>query len=394
MRKSFWVPITLGLAACLALPLPGLSAPLSQRIEEKQAQLERSKRREGVLTTTIQRYDTRIESLQGEIKATRSRLGRVQHSLDRQRAELLEVRDRLEAARDRLERLQRELATAREVLAARLVEIYKADTPDALTVVLEADGFGDLLERAEFLERISAQDREITDEVRRLRNQAERQADQLAELERREQLTAERILRERDAVAAARDQLVSSREELVGAQSDRRGALAQVRDSRVRLEGDLAALEREQARVQAALQGAGQQAFTPQRGAGPIRQGSGQLIWPVNGSVVSPFGMRWGRLHAGVDIAAAAGTAIRAADSGRVVLLGWVGGYGNYTCVQHTGSLSTCYAHQSSFATSNGASVSQGQVIGYVGCTGHCFGDHLHFEVRVNGSPVDPMGYL
>ena len=114
----------------------------------------------------------------------------------------------------------------------------------------------------------------------------------------------------------------------------------------------------------------------------------------MNGPVVSPFGMRWGRLHAGVDIAVGSGTPIRAADSGQVVLMGWVGGYGNYTCVQHTGSLSTCYAHQSSFATSNGAGVSQGQVIGYVGCTGHCFGDHLHFEVRVNGAAVDPMGYL
>jgi murein DD-endopeptidase MepM/ murein hydrolase activator NlpD len=114
----------------------------------------------------------------------------------------------------------------------------------------------------------------------------------------------------------------------------------------------------------------------------------------VSGPVVSPFGMRWGRLHAGVDIAVGSGTAIRAAAGGRVVLMGWVGGYGNYTCIQHSGSLSTCYAHQSSFATSNHASVGQGQVIGYVGCTGHCFGDHLHFETRSGGSPVDPMGYL
>ena len=107
----------------------------------------------------------------------------------------------------------------------------------------------------------------------------------------------------------------------------------------------------------------------------------------MNGPVVSPFGPRWGRLHAGVDIAVGSGTPIRAADSGSVVLMGWVGGYGNYTCIQHTGSLSSCYAHQSSFATSNGAGVKQGQVIGYVGCTGHCFGDHLHFETRINGSP-------
>ena len=89
-----------------------------------------------------------------------------------------------------------------------------------------------------------------------------------------------------------------------------------------------------------------------------------------------------------------AGTPIRAADSGKVVLLGWTGGYGNYTCIQHNASLSTCYAHQSSYSTSNGASVSKGQVIGPVGCTGHCFGDHLHFETRVNGSPVNPAGYL
>jgi murein DD-endopeptidase MepM/ murein hydrolase activator NlpD len=253
-------------------------------------------------------------------------------------------------------------------------------------VVLEADGFGDLLERAEFLERISEQDREITDEVRALRDRAEEQAKRLAELEEREELAAERILRWRDQIAAVQGQLVSSRDELASARADRRGALSQVHSSRVALEGDLRELEEEQARVTAALQGA--------PAPGPVRQGSGSLIWPVNGPVVSPFGMRWGRLHAGVDIAVPSGTPIRAADSGRVALMGWVGGYGNYTCIQHNASLSTCYAHQSSFATSNGANVSQGQVIGYVGCTGHCFGDHLHFETRVGGSPVDPLGYL
>jgi murein DD-endopeptidase MepM/ murein hydrolase activator NlpD len=104
--------------------------------------------------------------------------------------------------------------------------------------------------------------------------------------------------------------------------------------------------------------------------------------------------MRWGRLHAGIDIAVPSGTPIRAADSGRVVLAAYTSGYGNYVCIQHNSSLSTCYAHLSSYATSSGAAASQGQVIGYVGCTGHCFGDHLHFETRVNGSPVDPMGYL
>jgi murein DD-endopeptidase MepM/ murein hydrolase activator NlpD len=387
MKKSFLLPIALAVMALLVLPLPGLSAPLSTRIDQKREQIERHRAKEGVLSTTIERFSTRIDAVQGEIAATERQLARVQSSLDRQKAKLLEVRNRLEEARDRLERLRSELATARRVLAKRLVEIYKADSPDALTVILSADGFGDLLERAEFLDRISDQDREITDRVRGLRDEAKDQAIELARLEEQEQLAAERILRERDQIAAVESQLVGARDELASARADKRGALALVRDSRVRLEGDLAALEREQARVRAALQGA-------VSSGGPIRQGSGQLIWPVNGPVVSSFGMRWGRLHAGIDIAVPSGTPIRAADSGRVVLMGWVGGYGNYTCVQHTGSLSTCYAHQSSFATSNGASVGQGQVIGYVGCTGHCFGDHLHFETRVNGSPADPMGYL
>jgi murein DD-endopeptidase MepM/ murein hydrolase activator NlpD len=386
MKKSFWLPIALGLSAYLVLPLPGLSAPLSDRIDQKRVEIERAKQKEGVLTTTIQGYSDRIDGLEGQIQAVQSRLDRAQASLDRQKNELLEVRDRLEVARDRLARLRGELATARRLLAQRLVEIYKSDTPDALTVVLESDGFGDLLERTAFLERISDQDREITDRVRGLRDQAQDQATELAELEEREQLAAERILRERDQIAAAQGQLVSSRDQLASARADKRGVLAQVHAQKQDALEDLASLEAEQARVAGALQGAAP--------PGPIKQGSGQLIWPVNGPVVSPFGMRWGRLHAGVDIGVPSGTPIRAADSGTVVLMGWVGGYGNYTCVQHTASMSTCYAHQSSFATSNGANVSQGEVIGYVGCTGHCFGDHLHFEVRINGSPVDPMGYL
>ena len=221
-----------------------------------------------------------------------------------QKAELLAVRDRLEGARDRLERLRSELVTARRVLAARLVEIYKADSPDALTVILSSDGFGDLLERAEFLDRISDQDRQITDRVAGLRDKAHAQATQLADLEEREQLAAERILRERDQIASVENQLVGARDQLASARADQRGALAQVHSSRVALEGDLKALEAEQARVAGRHPGISR--------AGTFKQGSGQLGWPVNGSVVSPFGMRWGRLHAGIDIAVPSGTPVHA----------------------------------------------------------------------------------
>jgi murein DD-endopeptidase MepM/ murein hydrolase activator NlpD len=392
MKRYFGVAITLGLSAYFVLPMPGLSAPLSQRIDKTRELVQSKKYKEHVLSETIAGYTVKIDSLQGDIRALQRKQNRVQATLDQKRAELLEVRGKLDAARDRLARLRKELARAMDALAERLVELYKSDEPDALTVVLEADGFSDLLEREEFLERIGDQDQRIIERVRRLKAQAKRQAEVLAELEQRVEDAANAILAQRNELAQSKNQLLRSRNQLATVRGDRQAALASVRESRVKLEGDLRAMEAEQARIQARLSSQQGSAFSGP--AGPIKHGSGQLIWPVNGPVVSPFGMRWGRLHAGIDIAVPAGTPIRAADSGRVVLLGWTGGYGNYTCIQHTATLSTCYGHQSGYATSSGASVSQGQVIGYVGCTGHCFGDHLHFETRINGSPVDPMGYL
>lgn len=392
LRKTFWVPLLVAVAAYLLVPLPGRSAPLSKRIDAKRGELEAKRRKEAVLSTTIQRYNTRIGALQGEVRSTQRRLSVVQSELDDRRAELLRVRDDLEVARDRLERARSELKASRRALANRLVELYKADEPDALTVVLEADGFADLLERTDFLERISKQDSEIVGKVRVLKERAERAERLLADLEHRKRVAAQAILLRRDDIAATRDRLTSARGELRTERNGRRVTLAKVRRQRLRAQEDLAALEREQAKVRDALAGAAPGAFSP--GAGPIRRGSGRLIWPISGPLTSPFGMRWGRLHAGIDISAPNGTPIRAADSGRVVLLGFTGGYGNYTCVQHTGSMSTCYAHQSGYNTASGAGVRQGQVIGYVGNTGHSFGAHLHFEVRINGSPVDPLGYL
>lgn len=130
----------------------------------------------------------------------------------------------------------------------------------------------------------------------------------------------------------------------------------------------------------------------PERPAAP---GGGQMAWPVRGPVVSPFGQRWGRLHAGIDIAASTGTRILAAATGRVSIRGPVSGYGLYTCLEHQPPLSTCYAHQSRLGpTPIGGVITRGALVGYVGCTGHCFGPHLHFEVRKNGHPIDPQPYL
>jgi murein DD-endopeptidase MepM/ murein hydrolase activator NlpD len=122
--------------------------------------------------------------------------------------------------------------------------------------------------------------------------------------------------------------------------------------------------------------------------------GSATIARPVKGTQSSPFGMRWGRMHEGVDLAAPSGTPIRAAACGSVSFAGQQSGYGNIVCITHTSQFSTCYAHMSRFATSQGARVQQGQVIGYVGCTGNCTGPHLHFETRINGQAQDPSRYL
>ena len=131
----------------------------------------------------------------------------------------------------------------------------------------------------------------------------------------------------------------------------------------------------------------------------PVVGGSGALVWPVRGPVTSPFCERraWEACHPGVDIGVASGTPILAAAAGRVSVVqpaGSSGGYGNFTCLQHTSAVSTCYAHQQRFLVHVGEIVGRGQPIGISDCTGRCYGPHLHFEVRLDGHPVCPAPYL
>ena len=121
---------------------------------------------------------------------------------------------------------------------------------------------------------------------------------------------------------------------------------------------------------------------------------SASLASPVKGVQTSPYGMRWGRMHEGVDIGAASGTPVHAAACGTVTVRGQQSGYGNIVCITHTNSFATCYAHLSGFAVASGQRVTVGQTIGYVGCTGNCTGPHLHFETRVGGQAQDPRRYL
>jgi murein DD-endopeptidase MepM/ murein hydrolase activator NlpD len=360
-------------ATALALSAGAPAQDLQAELDTKEVELQEEQEQKGVLTQTISKYTEQIDQLAGEVAVLRNREAVVQEELDRVEHELAIETENLRILRSRLERSLDELAD-------RLVAMYKADEPDALTVILESDGFDDLLDRYQYLANVEQQDSAIANRVHGLRNETKYTVIRIREA--RDELAAKKAELER-----TREQLEAREAELDAVRGQKQSALSDTRQNIERLEGDIGDLQDE---IAAQLQSS-----TGAVPAGPIPgESSSGFIWPVNGPVVSPFGMRWGRMHEGVDIAVPAGTPIRASASGRVALAAYTGGYGNYTCVDHGGGLATCYAHQSSYAVGSGQSVRQGQVIGSVGCTGSCFGDHLHYEVRVNGAAVDPMGYL
>jgi murein DD-endopeptidase MepM/ murein hydrolase activator NlpD len=384
------------------LPLVSQGSPspgqIQKKIDRKEAQIRYHRGRERLLTSDISNFTHRINSLQADITQLQTRQVRIESDLAVKRAELSRTQEKLRQERLRLTRLRARLAEARTLLAQRLVEIYKADKPDVVTVILESNGFADLLERTEFIQRVSQQDQRIIVRVKTAKANATATAAKLDTLQTRQQKLTRIVQNRRDQVVAVKTELVDRRGRWQAARSEKFTALASTRSRRHDLQDDLGSLRAQQAKITAALQAAAGSAGG-NLPAGPIRGGSGGMIWPVNGPITSPFceSRAWESCHPGIDIGVPSGTPIRAAASGRVVLLqgvGASGGYGNFTCLQHTASLSTCYAHQRNFAVSMGQSVQQGQVIGYSDCTGRCFGPHLHFEVRVNGHVVNPMNYL
>lgn len=378
------------LVALLAISAPASAADLQSELDAKEAKLEKIHARQGVLTTTITRYRERIERLTAEVAALRTQEAAVRARLNEKQAELDHAVAELDLAKKRLVAMRARLKRALVTLRERLVAIYETGTPDVLSVIVEAGGFDDLVNRTEYLNRINGMDEAIVTRVRDLRDRVKRTVMRLRTVKERIEAARDAIAAEEQALASARAAVEGRQAELVSARRQREQALAQISDHEDHVEGAVAEI---QAEIAAQLQSTSSAPLP----AGPIRYGSGQLIWPVDGPVVSGFGPRWGSMHEGIDIAVPAGTPIRAAASGTVVLLeseASSGGYGNFTCLDHGGGLQTCYAHQSSFAVGSGQSVSQGDIVGYVGCTGHCYGDHLHFEVRVNGAPTDPLGYL
>jgi murein DD-endopeptidase MepM/ murein hydrolase activator NlpD len=378
-------------AAPAAGDVYGRKHSVDARISALHARAAAAQQRAEQLVAEIDSVNSRIHGLEARVGDVNTRLAALETdlALHRRRLDGLTELFRVQTRRYTFLRRQYSLAVAR--MNARIVEIYEQGDVSTLDVVLEAQSLSDLIDRLEYVRQLASADAQIATTVRRARNAARDARVKTRKLRAVVGAETRAVEARTEQVRALRDELLASRRGLVSARSTKRVSLATLKASARQEAAEAQSLERVSAALGAQIQAAqAASSYSPPSSA-PSASG---FIWPVNGPVTSPFGMRWGRMHTGIDIGVPYGTPIHAAASGQVIYAGWMDGYGNLVFIDHGRGISTGYAHQSSIAVSNGQSVTQGQVIGYVGCTGHCFGPHLHFEVRVNGTPVDPLGYL
>jgi murein DD-endopeptidase MepM/ murein hydrolase activator NlpD len=373
------------IVACLVLAAPAAGAG-GGKIGQVQAKIAAARKKEARLTAQIKDATSSIRALEAKVGDVSRKLSTLEPDLALHERRLDKLDQLYSFETERLHFLQRAFKQALHQLNLRMIDIYETQDPTLVEVIIESDSFQDALNRIHYLDSIALRDKHIAARVRDARDAVhatrERTKTIRASVRSETMVVAVRTRQAREA----KDALLASQRHLSSNRSRQKSQLASTRAQERELIAEADALAAEDARIRGQLAAA--------QGPSDTTPSASGLIWPVNGPVTSPFGYRWGRLHAGIDIGVPYGTPIHAAAAGTVVLAGWVGGYGNYTCIDHGGGLATCYAHQSAFAVSAGAQVAQGQVIGYVGCTGHCFGPHLHFEVRINGTPVDPLGYL
>jgi murein DD-endopeptidase MepM/ murein hydrolase activator NlpD len=393
------------LAAFVAVAVVGLAPASAHALTTGEAQAELARTRTQLelmrtrlaaaravkagLDAQVRDLDARLGELQGTLDETASRIAGVERTLartrarlDRLRVELKNKRLELRAAEDRLE-LQ-EIAFEQRVVMA-----YKANDLSYLDVLLESSGFDDLVRRLRVVQDVVGGERDLLGELEAARAAVEAERDALDERQAEAARAAVELEEQRAELAALRAAQQEQRDAAYAAWV----AKEETFDA---ASTDVAELERRETRLLEQSQTLAS-IINGNSGGG---HGTGTMMWPVSGTVTSGYGYRihpiLGRriLHTGIDIAAGSGTPIWAADGGKVVYAAWMDGYGNVVAVDHGGGISTLYAHQSAVAVSYGQTVKKGQTVGYVGSTGYSTGPHLHFEVRVNGDPVDPMGYL
>ena len=342
---------------------------------------------------------TRLQRLLDRLTRSKVRLREVRREERRVLSELEDIDRSQEATEQRLQELAREMAgsrTAAQAIATRLAvterrlaehrarlrgrlrTVYMHGRTGYVDVLLGAEDVREFVTRWHFVSTIVRADgriiREYAEDVEEYRA--------LIETLRQEQARLAAV----SAETAARQREVEAREQA------KRSALARLRQERRAFERMVRELEEDSRQLEVLIR---RSQRSTSRGVALARSLSG-FIWPARGVFTSGYGIRRHpifrirRMHTGQDIAAPYGTPVQAASDGRVIYTGWFGGYGKIVVVDHGDGVSTLYAHLSKILTRSGARLRRGEVVGRIGSTGYSTGPHVHFEVRVNGRPIDP----
>ncbi|HET9097114.1 MAG TPA: peptidoglycan DD-metalloendopeptidase family protein [Candidatus Baltobacteraceae bacterium] len=392
-------PRVRALAAVLLLalfPATAMPSSLSVRIEAQRRKTAQIHQQLHAKRTELHAATVRVTNLQSQLDRTNAAITSVNAHLDDLTAQEHSTQRKLWWNTIQLDAAEKTLKLHDTLLKRRLVDVYEHGDLGYLSVLLASKSFTDFVERWEDLRLlIAANERAV-----RERKAAETK---VASAQRSLVSTQEALQTQEQAQQRARNQLdilAAERSNLVAvADAQRRhvaSEVAEMEDLSASEEAQLEALIIERQRQIEAEREA------QRRAAGIVGTTSapGALAWPVSGTITSPFGYRRNpfgggmEFHQGLDIAAPMGTTITAAASGTVISAGWYGGYGNYILIDHGGGMATGYGHCSQIFVSVGQQVQKGQAIGAVGSTGASTGPHVHFEVRINGKPVDPAAYL
>jgi murein DD-endopeptidase MepM/ murein hydrolase activator NlpD len=381
--------IVVFLAAVAFALVPAFAGAAPSDLQKTRDKIKAAKQQKATLNDQIASLDGRLTAIDDELARLGDRIGAVQQKLTVTQQKLDVLQQQLRLKRRELRLAQQKLVTERDNFEQRVVIAYKTDDLSYVDVVLSSTSFEDLLSRVSVVRDLIGGNDQLVGGLESTRDQVAREKRAVADKEHGVRSAVDDLQAQNDQLAALRASQAAQKAASLALRQQKNGQLRKVT-------GDLALLEKQENQLLAesqALTGV----ITGAQGAGG---GTGHMMWPVNAPVLSPFGWRMHpilhvrKLHTGIDLGAGYGTPIHAADSGTVIYATWMGGYGNVIIIDHGRGISTLYGHQSSLAVSTGAHVARGQVIGYVGSTGFSTGPHLHFEVRVNGNPVDPMGYL
>ena len=372
--------------------VPSYADDLDDQVQDLQGQIDSSRLEQENWQQVIEDVSAKLKQIQSDLDAANARLQSI-------RSRQAEINAQIVQTQNEIVKMEAYLKTRQNVLNRRVRAIYMHGQLNYLEVILGANSFSDFANRVELLKRVIRSDYNLILEIQKQKAAIEAKKAQLEEDKRQlDALAAEAEKTQKEIAAKKAEQ----QKVLDAAKSNKAAAAQMEQDLNAQLASVRNLIQQRLAAAEAARQAA-QQASSDEGGGGSddnYVQGTGAMGWPCSGPITSPFGYRTHPIfgttifHAGIDIGVDYGTPIHAADSGVVVYSGWISGYGNAVIIDHGGGVSTLYGHNQSLAVSEGQSVSKGSVIAYAGSTGNSTGPHCHFEVDVNGSPVNPMGYL